>query len=175
MLPTLFAAAAAVKQGHVGNETPPVKEPDGADVCRTVADFSIKDMREASIAFNHTATTAIGKMDPTKCGSEIELLSFINELYLNKTDSALLEGRLSNAESDDKKTRQNAVADFAEDYAKLALTDNFVLKPLTSTLEEPIKSEHAESLEKSSDRIKNDSFHLMTSSACIADHATKKA
>lgn len=174
MLPTLLATAAAMKQGHVENGTLPEKEPDGADVCRVVADFSIKDMRAAASAFNHTATNAISKMDPTQNGSDIELLSFVNELYLNKTDDSLLKGRLSNAESDDKKTRQTAVTEFAEDYAKLALTDNFVLKPLAGTLPEPVKGEYTEALEKNSERIKNDSFHLMSSSACIADHASRK-
>lgn len=173
ILPTFFAAAAAAKQEHIINETPPVKEPDGADSCRLIAGVSIKDMREAALAFNHTAITAINKMDPNTHAAEIDLLSFVNELYLSKSDSALLEGRLGNAESADKSTRQNAVAEFAEDYGKLTLTDALVLKPLSSSLDEPIKGAHGKSLENNSDRIKNDSFHLMSASACIADHASR--
>lgn len=184
MLPTLLSTAAAVKQGRpIDNGTnntnntnamPPIKEPDNADVCRVVADFSIKDMREAASNFNLTATTAMSKMNASESGSEIELLSSINSLFLNKTDTDELKGRIGQAESKYKSTRQSAVTEFAKDYATLAFTDNFVLKPLASVLDEPISSEHGEALTKSSERIKNDSFNLMSASACIAEHAARQ-
>lgn len=172
-LPALIGVATAMKQSPVNNGTLPEKDPAGAEVCRKVADFSIKDMREAASAFNHTATLAMSSMSPEECGADTELLSLINDFYLEKTDSVALTGRLNQTESEDEETRQTAVSEFATDYTKLAFTDTFLLKPVVSVLDTPVKEEHGEDLLKSSERIKNDSFHLMSASACIADHVSR--